>query len=75
MDKLGLYLKNLDIKLVHPQFGFFADITRHRRQAYTTWDPYRQTFFTTSELHRLNRRFGHPSIQPDQFSPLRKLRS
>jgi hypothetical protein len=68
MDKLGIYLNNLTNTLVTPQGNL--PVVRQYGHPFLLWDTSLQSFLTetyecfltTTELHRLHRRFGHPSV-------------
>ena len=77
MDALGVYFNNLTNTLVTPQGN--VPVVRRFGHSFLLWDTRLQLFLTESfdhnpcfltntELHRLHRRFGHPSV-----SRLRKV--
>lgn len=62
MDRLGIIIDNIDNKIAHNASGITTELIRYSGYAYITWDPHLQSPFTTSELHSLHRRLGHPSV-------------
>lgn len=61
MDRLGIYLNNLKDQLVHQDTALVAKVQRKRGHPFILWDPHISCMLTNTELHRLHRRFGHPS--------------
>lgn len=60
MDRLGIYLNNLEDKLSHPKSGLFARIKRICGHPYINWKPHMVWFLHALEVRRPHRRFGHP---------------
>ena len=60
MDRLGIYLDNLDNAVVHKKSGENMSIYRLGSHPFLLWNPKIHCFFTSMELRRLHRRFGHP---------------
>jgi hypothetical protein len=72
MDKLGVYFNNLENKLVTPK-GHAVPVVRRFGHPFLLWNDSLQSFIiesfnytscylTNTELQRLHRRFGHPSV-------------
>lgn len=60
MDRLGIYLQNLDNVLVHRNSGKKANIVRLDAHPYLHWNFLIFSHFTYAKLWRLHRQFGHP---------------
>ena len=71
MDKLGIYFNNLKDLLVTPRGNI--PVIRRFGHCFLLWNTFLQSFIaesfnyqsyylTTTELQRLHRRFGHPSV-------------
>lgn len=58
MDRLGVYMKNLDDFFVHRASGEEAKITRLNGHPYLRWEKNIASYFTFFELKCLHRRFG-----------------
>lgn len=63
MDRLGIYLNNLENALIQPKAGQKASVNRVNGHPFLRWNPLISCLFTTAELRRLYRRFGHPSTE------------
>lgn len=63
MDRLGVYLNNLENVLVHSKTGSKVPITRVRGHPFVQWNSFSSCHLTEIELRRLHRRFGHPSTE------------
>ncbi|KAL3713545.1 hypothetical protein TMatcc_002248 [Talaromyces marneffei ATCC 18224] len=79
MDRLGIYFDNTKNVLVGPKPGMTTPISRRFGHPFLIWDHSLKSYLTESfdtdtcfltetELRRLHRRFGHPSVEK-----LRKL--
>lgn len=63
MDRLGIYLKNLENRLMHSVSQSSAKVIRLRGHPNVRWHPQVQCLFMHGELRRLHRRFGHPHAE------------
>lgn len=61
MDQIGVYFNKLTNTPHHPASGRYAIVKRIQGHPFLCWNPVGQFHFTTSELQRLHRRFGHPA--------------
>lgn len=50
MSCLGIYLNNLEDKLIHPELGLLARITRIRGNPFIYWNPHISCFLSSTEL-------------------------
>lgn len=62
MDRLGIFLQNLDNVLVHRDYGEPAEVTRVNGHPYLQWNTEITSYFTFPELKRLHRCFGHSHV-------------
>lgn len=62
MDRLGIYMQNLDNFLIHRDSGETAKIARVNSHPYLQRNTKIASYFTFPELRRLHRHFGHPHV-------------
>lgn len=62
MDRLGIYLLNLDNVLVHRNSGETTKITRVNGHPYLQRNTEITSYFTFPEIKRIHRRFGHSHV-------------
>lgn len=63
MDRMGLFYKKLQDKLIHAATGEYSTVTRYYEHPFYRWNPVISCLFTETELRRLHRRFGHPKAE------------
>lgn len=63
MHRLGIHLNNLENALIQPETGLKVGVQRVDGHPFLQWNPLLSCFLTITELRRLHRRFGHPSIE------------
>lgn len=61
MDRIGIYLKNLEIILGNPKNGIKAKGTRIRSHHFIQWESHISCMLTYVERRRPHRCFGHSS--------------
>lgn len=62
MNRLGLYLQNLDNALIHRDTGNQSQIICHGGHPFVQWDAQVQTNFTFNKLQSLHQHSRHPHV-------------
>lgn len=62
MDRLRIFDKNLTNLLLHNRSEETTQVKRFYGHPLICWDALQQSFFTYTELKRLQKRFGHPHV-------------